>query len=94
MKTLDEVIKYCKHVAKTCFWDGCASDHRQIAEWLEELKIRREFPIDKIIAPAYKIDNKRWRCGRCSAHLGRFWVYCQKCGSVIDWGARDNRDIK
>ena len=41
--TLDEAIKHCEDVAEdSC---GCAEDcieeHRQLAEWLKELKERR-----------------------------------------------------
>jgi hypothetical protein len=50
MLTLDEAIKHCEEVAeKYCekveegltaddFCDSCASEHRQLAEWLRELK--------------------------------------------------------
>lgn len=52
--TLDEAIKHCEEVAeKYCekvedgltaddFCDSCASEHRQLAEWLKELKAYRE----------------------------------------------------
>lgn len=38
--TLDEAIKHCKEVAKKC--DSCGAEHKQLAEWLIELKERRE----------------------------------------------------
>jgi hypothetical protein len=53
MLTLDEAIKHCEEVAeKYCekveegltaddFCDSCASEHRQLAEWLRELKESR-----------------------------------------------------
>lgn len=52
--TIDEAIKHCEEVAeKYCekveegltaddFCDSCASEHRQLAEWLKELKAYRE----------------------------------------------------
>ena len=52
--TIDEAIKHCEEVAeKYCekveegltaddFCDSCASEHRQLAEWLKELKKYRE----------------------------------------------------
>lgn len=52
--TIDEAIKHCEEVAeKYCekveegltaddFCDSCASEHRQLAEWLRELKRDRE----------------------------------------------------
>ena len=43
--TIDEAILYCEEVADRCdVTDGnrqCADDHRQLAEWLRELKKRR-----------------------------------------------------
>lgn len=43
--TLDEAIKHCEEVADTpCFTDEearCYSEHRQLAEWLKELKAYR-----------------------------------------------------
>ena len=53
--TLEEAIKHCEEVAeKYCekveegltaddFCDSCASEHRQLAEWLRELKHRRSY---------------------------------------------------
>lgn len=42
-------------------------------------------------AKPFKIDenSNRWHCGHCSTAVGRFWVYCQKCGYEIDWSVRD-----
>ena len=46
---------------------------------------------EKPVKP-YKTDtnNKRWHCGHCSTAVGRYWVYCQKCGAEIDWSVREN----
>lgn len=44
--TLDEAIKHCEEVADyDCYNDDqrkCAAEHRQLAEWLKELKQYRE----------------------------------------------------
>jgi len=44
--SLEEAIKHCNEVADsyndTCPDCDCASDHRQLASWLQELKERRE----------------------------------------------------
>jgi DNA repair exonuclease SbcCD ATPase subunit len=48
--TLDEAIKHCEEVAESCERGNpkkrskskCASEHRQLAEWLTELKDLRE----------------------------------------------------
>lgn len=45
--TIDEAIKHCEEVADTpCFTDEearCYSEHRQLANWLKELKKYREW---------------------------------------------------
>ena len=39
--TLDEAIEHCEEVAKSkC--NTCGEDHKQLAEWLKELKQRRK----------------------------------------------------
>ena len=40
--TLDEAIRHCEEVADGCSGAECKADHRQLAEWLKELKERRE----------------------------------------------------
>jgi hypothetical protein len=52
--TLDEALKHCEEIAeKYCekvedgltaddFCDSCASEHRQLAEWLRELKAYKD----------------------------------------------------
>jgi len=46
MMNLDSAIQHCEEVADTpCFTDEearCYSEHRQLAEWLKELKAYRE----------------------------------------------------
>ena len=39
--TLDEAIRHCEEVADGCSGTECKADHRQLAEWLKELKERR-----------------------------------------------------
>ena len=39
--TLDEAIQHATEVAATCTNKECSLDHKQLAEWLEELKQRR-----------------------------------------------------
>ena len=41
--TLDEAIIHCRE--KACGDCACAEDHRQLAEWLEELRQRREIEV-------------------------------------------------
>ena len=38
--TLEEAIKHCEEKANGC--SECADEHKQLADWLWELKVRRE----------------------------------------------------
>ena len=41
MMTLDEAIKHCEEIADSkC--DTCGAEHKQLVEWLKELKDRKE----------------------------------------------------
>ena len=45
MKDIDEAIRHCEekekeHALNGCF--ACAKDHKQLAEWLRELKALKE----------------------------------------------------
>lgn len=57
---LEEAINHCKEVAKSkC--DSCGAEHKQLAEWLIELKERRE--LDKHVYDRLKaelIDDSRF----------------------------------
>lgn len=39
---IDEAIAHATDVADTCKNVQCSDDHRQLAEWLKELKQRRQ----------------------------------------------------
>ena len=44
--TLDEAIEHCEEKAKGC--DSCSKEHKQLADWLRELKVfRKIFKTDK-----------------------------------------------
>lgn len=36
--TLDEAIKHCEEVYQECKNRECAEDHKQLADWLKQLK--------------------------------------------------------
>lgn len=41
--TLDEAIIHCNKVASTCNKTECSNDHKELANWLEELKFFRSW---------------------------------------------------
>jgi len=36
--TLDEAIKHCEEVYQECPNRGCTEDHKQLADWLKQLR--------------------------------------------------------
>ena len=39
---LNDAIIHCEEVSKTCSNKQCAEEHKQLANWLKELKERRD----------------------------------------------------
>ena len=87
--TLEEAIKHCEEIAENrC--DECASDHRQLAEWLKELKHRKEMDGHYEKKPYVDDENpKRYHCGNCGTAVLGLWRYCQRCGVRIDWSENE-----
>jgi len=59
--TLDEAIKHAREIADNKKCTECGENHRQLADWLEELKYYREecetFKVKKIIQPLKPINT-------------------------------------
>ena len=56
---LDEAIKHCKEVAKSkC--DSCGAEHKQLAEWLIELKEYREQEDKEDEERALEVERDDW----------------------------------
>ena len=50
--TLDEAIKHAEEVAEEKRCEKCGEEHRQLAEWLKELKqLREQEPCEDIEIP-------------------------------------------
>lgn len=113
--TIDEAIRHCEEVAadlesyqnqegfssfnvKRC---ECAADHRQLAEWLTELKEARKL----LTATKYKVEHEEWdmhgehyigdyalcpNCDKCFTNIyngkaAPVVTFCPDCGQKIDW---------
>lgn len=106
--TLDEAIQHCEEVADTpCFTDEearCYSEHRQLAEWLKELKSLKEKAddIDEVgmaniklalndgaVKHIKKICNKS-DCGKCPYTLKKMSCIFSVC--PMDWEVNDEND--
>lgn len=96
--TLDEAIKHAEEVAEyDCYNEEqrvCAEEHRQLAEWLKELKAHREN------AGRWKLINRGldiYVCDQCGEifQIDRapIWEYCPVCGARMG-GETNGRPIK
>ena len=71
----------------------CDTEEEAIEKWNRAMSGNRVrlhkvvFAEGEVNAPmsAPYVTGNRYRCGNCSTPLGRFWVFCQKCGIMIDW---------
>jgi hypothetical protein len=79
----------------------CAADHRQLAEWLTELKEARKL----LTATKYKVKHEEWdmhgehyigdyalcpNCNKCFTNIyngkaAPVVTFCPDCGQKIDW---------
>lgn len=79
--TLDEAIKHAEEVADyDCYNENqfkCSEEHRQLAEWLKELKAYRE-------APSVEPERKtgKW------IDDGDGCFKCSKCNTAFCWSSR------
>ena len=64
--TIDEAIKHCNEVAAGTLCEGtvnhkeCGEEHKQLAEWLEELKRTREQPKANTISDCLNCTLPEW----------------------------------
>lgn len=86
--TLDEAILHCEEVAERCAITDdnrkCEIEHRQLAEWLRELKkLRKQSKTGRwIIYTVSPIDGQDVMCSECGQRgCATYWDYCPNCGS-------------
>ena len=103
MMTLEEAILHCEEVAEinediaynieNDNWmaigkcQKCAEEHRQLAEWLRELKKLREQskPGRWIIYTVSPIDGQDVMCSECGQRgCATYWDYCPNCGAKME----------
>ena len=66
--TIDEAIKHAEEVAEEKRCEKCGEEHRQLAEWLKELKQLR----------------KQEKTGHWIDHSDEGYVECSNCGSATN----------
>jgi hypothetical protein len=112
--TLDGAIKHCLEVVEKneqakkdgnlwidTEYEDCCADHRQLAEWLTELKEARKL----LTATKYKVEHEEWDmhgehyigdyalCPNCDKYFTNIYngkaapvvTFCPDCGQKIDW---------
>lgn len=99
--TIDEAIKHCNEVAGGTLCEGtvnhkaCRAEHKQLAEWLQELKRTREQLKSNAIhsmrqnVNGLEIDEPE--CPSCNERLGIWdeYEYCPNCGQALSWDYPD-----
>lgn len=64
--TLDDAIKHCQQVANESECE-CANEHKQLAEWLKELKKFRQ-----------EQTNEEWFCGLSTEEKAEFFANVER----------------
>ena len=97
--TIDEAIKHCNEVASGALCEGtvnnkaCGEEHKQLAEWLEELKrMRAKFSTKKTVE-GIELDEEP-KCPNCGEYLDLCAEdnYCHSCGQALSWDYVDEED--
>lgn len=86
MMTLEEAISHAEDVAKSAC-GKCAEEHRQLAEWLRELKkLREQSKKGKWIAYTVSpFDGADVKCSECGQRgCATYWDYCPNCGARME----------
>lgn len=82
MLTLDEAIEHCNEVGKqSC--DECAKEHRQLAEWLMELKECRWISCESELPKCNDEFLVTWTTSECKRHFLAMLEYDVDEGWII-----------
>ncbi len=94
--TIDEAIKHCRQAAmdnREAGCEECAEEHKQLAEWLEELQMWREHydcHRGRFVRDEKRFGDNELRCSVCGAilegELATKWrtnYYCYHCGAKM-----------
>lgn len=95
--TLDEAILHSEEKAEQ-LCGKCAEEHAQLAEWLKELKIRRETVDAEPVRHGHWIEQEvgnldtYYTCSACKEDFcliegepsDNLWNYCPNCGAKMD----------
>lgn len=92
--TLDQAIEHCEKMSKTLDCKDCAEDHRQLAEWLKELRVLKKFEECGYEMPKPKrllrLETRYKGFGYACPYCGRGVIrvkglqQCKVCGGMVD----------
>lgn len=101
--TIDEAIKHCEEIGNGGFCEdnkACGEEHKQLAEWLKELKKARAklkaIGIRKKSVNVIGLDIDSPQCPICGADLDKWeeYAYCPDCGQALTWEYPEEEDEK
>ena len=92
----DETDRYEQH--EMCELGKCAKEHKQLAEWLKELKERRKQQCGKWEDEKYLIGCDVWtaQCSNCQTNIETTYMpsqafeWCPFCGTNMKCGTTNN----
>ena len=98
--TIDEAIKHCHEVAAGALCEGtvnhkaCGEEHKQLAEWLVELKELKEYKRKTALyltkmqkQNVIDLEDDSPECPNCGDDLDKWdeYSYCPNCGQALSW---------
>ena len=82
--SIDEAIQHCEEMALCAKNGECGEEHRQLAEWLRELKRLRAEPVRHGQWLCVDTDTEQFfLCNRCKKKEYRESDYCPNCGAKM-----------
>ena len=91
---MEQAIEHCEKMAKTLDCKDCAEDHRQLAEWLKELRVYKKFEECGYEMPKPKrllrLETRYKGFGYACPYCGRGVIrvkglqQCKVCGGMVD----------
>lgn len=79
--SIDEAIQHCEEMALCAKNGECGEEHRQLAEWLRELKRLRAEPVRHGQWEMYT--KNLVECSKCGYVVSIRYEFCPNCGAKM-----------
>lgn len=87
--TIEEAILHCREIAEKHCDDECGLEHKQLEEWLIELRqLRRKVKPTKVVNqnPSELAETTYGDCENCGYRVWKgLHEYCPGCGKELEW---------